>query len=308
MPPHVPSGAVSASELQEGVVRGAAESIRPFVERLLDLGVPFGRLERRLREVFVDAAERSLERSGDSATDSRVAALTGLNRKEIRRLRHPSDLSEGPKTFGRDLAANLLRVWTEDREACDRRGRPRALPFRSKTGASFVRLARRVTGELRPKAILEELLRRGALERLDDGRLLPRSQSYLPPRASPEALALLAEDPAELAGTMMRNVFGPGDPLFQRRVYFDDVGAEALDSLRREIRREGERIVRRMTGVLGRYDRDANPNAPGGERRYVSFGLYHFESDDPRKTGGGAGRRRSRRRSTRRTSRNGGKR
>ena len=67
-----------------------AEAVRPFARRLLAMGVPLGQVEGRLRRLFIDVAERDFALSGRRATDSRVALLTGINRKEVRRLRGAS--------------------------------------------------------------------------------------------------------------------------------------------------------------------------------------------------------------------------
>ncbi len=36
-----------------------------------------------------------------------------------------------------------------------------------------------------------------------------------------------------------------------------------------------------MRGLQACHDRDRNPKAPGGERRYAGLGLYYFESAAP---------------------------
>ena len=74
-------GGVGHDGVREGLLRGATATLRPIVRRLLESGVPFGQLEGRLRELFVEVAERALAIPGRPQTDSRIALLTGLNRK-----------------------------------------------------------------------------------------------------------------------------------------------------------------------------------------------------------------------------------
>ena len=45
------------SDLGERLVSAAAQALLPLVTRLLVAGVPFGQLEGRLRELFVEVAE-----------------------------------------------------------------------------------------------------------------------------------------------------------------------------------------------------------------------------------------------------------
>jgi hypothetical protein len=267
----------------EGLLRAAAETLRPFVKRLLEAGVPYGHLEARVRALFVEVAERDLAIPGRRQTDSRIALLTGVNRKEVRRLRGGRGAQPPPASFSRNQAAALISRWMADRRATDRHGRPRAIPYQAARGPSFVELARAVTVDLPPRALLDELLRTGAVELRANDLVAVCGAAYVPARGRPEKLAMLAEDPAELIETMLRNVLADeGEALLQRKVFYDNLGAEGAARVRREMRREGERFLRRVDRLLAKHDRDRNPRAAGGERRYAGLGVYYFEA--PRAT------------------------
>jgi hypothetical protein len=270
---------VGTDTVADGLLRGAAATLRPIVKRLLEMGVPFGQLEARLRALFIEVAERDLAIPGRKQTDSRLALLTGLNRKEVRRLRAHGDTQAAPTSFSRNQAASLISRWLADRHATDRDGQPRPIPYQTARGPSFVKLARAVTLDLPPRALLDELVRTGAAELSADGQLVAlRGESYVPTRAQPAKLAMLAEDPAELVETMLHNIFGAGDAaLLQRTVFYDNLGSDGLERVRREMRAEGERFLRRMDGLLAKHDRDRNPRAAGGDRRSAGIGVYVFE-------------------------------
>jgi hypothetical protein len=92
-------------------------------------------------------------------------------------------------------------------------------------------------------------------------------------------LRILEEDPRELIDTILRNIYAEGDErLLQRKVYFDNLGADAVGEIRAAVRREGEQFLERIHRLLARYDRDRNPRAPGGERHYAGVGVYFFEA------------------------------
>ena len=73
--------------LQTRLIWAASETLRPIVRRLLEMGVPFGALEISLRDLFVRVAESELAAPGRRQTDSRIALVTGINRKEVKRIR-----------------------------------------------------------------------------------------------------------------------------------------------------------------------------------------------------------------------------
>ena len=260
-------------------MHAAAATLRPLVKRLLVSGVPFGVLESRLRELFVEVATRELAIPGRPQTDSRIALVTGLNRKEVRRLRAGHPTATAPASFSRNQAASLVSRWMADRHATDASGRPRAIPYQADRGPSFVKLSRALTADLPPRAILDELVRSGAVELREGNLVALRSDAYVPQSGRPEKLAMLAEDPAELVETMLGNIFGDAEnALLQRKVAYDNLGGDGLERVRALMRREGERFLRRVDRLLARHDRDRNPRAAGGERRYAGVGVYYFET------------------------------
>ena len=269
------------SDARERLVGAATRILRPIVRRLLSLGVPFGQLELSLRELFVEVAEKDLAAPGQRQTDSRIALVTGLNRKEVKRIRSASGSgSDAPRVFSMNHVTNLISRWMTDPKTTDRRGRPRALPYQQQTarGPSFMKLARAVTGDLAPGVLLEELVRSGAVVKKDELVML-RADAYVPKLEESEKLQILEEDPPELIDTILTNIFAESDePLLQRKVYFDNLGKEASARIRAEMRREGERFVRRVNRLLSRYDRDRNPRAPAGDRYYAGVGVYFFEA------------------------------
>lgn len=270
------------SELGDRLIAAAAQALQPLVKRLLAAGVPFGQLEGRLRELFVAVAETQFALAERRQTDSRISLLTGINRKEVRRLRGAGVGKAAPGSFGMNHATNLISRWMTDPRTSDRRGRPRPLPYRAARGPSFMRLARAVTADLAPRVLLDELLRTGAAELRPNDTVVLTSSAYVTRRESAQALRILEEDPRELIETILRNVFAEsGELLLQRKVYFDNLGSEAAERIRAEMRREGERFLQRIHRALARYDRDRNPRAPGGARHYAGVGVYFFETEPP---------------------------
>ena len=265
-------------DVQRDLVRAAAETLRPFVERLLKVGVPFGVLQLSLRELFVRVAESKLGPAGKRQTDSQVAVVTGINRKEVKRIRATRTPRRAPRSFSINQATSLISRWMSDPETTDARGRPIPLPYRADRGPSFMKLARKLTGDIAPGVLLDELVRSGAVEKRSDDTVVLRGNAYVS-KVAEGGLQILAEDSAELADTILRNVFSEAaERLLQRKVFYDNLGSEAAGRIRAEMRREGERFLRRIDRMLSRYDRDRNPNAPGGERMYAALGLYFFES------------------------------
>ena len=76
------------------LLRASRRLLRPLVRLLMRAGVTFPVLADLLRTLYVEVAARDLLVDPKAQTDSRISLLTGVHRKEIRRLRElPPDTS-----------------------------------------------------------------------------------------------------------------------------------------------------------------------------------------------------------------------
>lgn len=159
----------------EALMNALEALFRPLARVLVDQGVSSPEAESLLRAVCVHEVADAQERPNAS----RIAFLTGLDRKEVSRiLKHPPRAN--PALEGRcHLANKVLAGWHTDR-AFVHDGRPLLLPIkaRERKRPSFWMLARRYAPDVYPGLILRELSRVGALERLHDGRVRPRMRRY----------------------------------------------------------------------------------------------------------------------------------
>src|SRR5438132_1690368 len=82
-----------------------------------------------LPELFVEVADTELALPGRRQTDSRIALVTGINRKEVRRIRSADQTVAAPRSFTMNQSASLISRWRTDPQTSDRSGRPRPLPY-----------------------------------------------------------------------------------------------------------------------------------------------------------------------------------
>jgi hypothetical protein len=98
--------------------------------------------------------------------------MTGLTRKEVRRIRTKTDASEHTVVMKTAPASQILHRWYTDNEFLTESGRPSDLSFDG-DGVTFTLLVKKHGGDVPPGAMRTELKRMDALEITKDGKLRP---------------------------------------------------------------------------------------------------------------------------------------
>jgi hypothetical protein len=260
--------------------------LRPLVRLLLRNAIPFRTFAELAKRTFVTVAMEDFHLEGKKQTVSRVSTLTGLSRKEVRRVLrapHPTD-AEAIARYNR--AARVITGWIRDPQFCNSHGRPRKLSWR-KGGGMFGELVRRYSGDIPARAVLDELLRVGIVEREKDGRISLLTRGYVPSQSESDKLGIMGSDVADLITTIDHNLqHGSTEPWFQRKVMYDNLPSEAMDKFKPLVIREGQTLLERLDRWLSRHDRDANPSSRGSGRVRAGVGIYYFEEQLPNTSSG----------------------
>ena len=118
---------------RNAIYKATQAVLRGLVRLLLRHGVDYSAFSTLARQVFADTAYEKLERENGKATASAVSALTGLSRKEIKRLRETESNVLANAAQGRNRAVRVLAGWTTDPQFMSD-GRPRVLSLDATSG------------------------------------------------------------------------------------------------------------------------------------------------------------------------------
>src|SRR3954467_2411548 len=102
--------------------------LRPLARFLTTQGITFPMLAELLKQIYVDEAVRHFRLDSEPPSDSRVSLLTGVHRKDVKRLRQSAADSGEAMPEMVALGAQLAAAWTTRKDLRDARGRPRPLP------------------------------------------------------------------------------------------------------------------------------------------------------------------------------------
>ena len=251
--------------------------LRPLIRPLLRHGVPFRAFSDLAKRVYVEVALEEFGIPGRKQSHSRVSVLTGLSRKEVlrvTRLERPDDTDTGDRYH---RAARVIGGWVRDDRFHDGAGNPAPLPVEGE-GATFSALVKDHSGDVPHRAILDELLRVGAVERTPDDKVRLLARAYIPVAGDEEKLEILGTDAAFLIDTIDHNLqAGPGKAFFQRKAMYDNLPDDAIEELRRDLAMRAEKFLEQADRRLAERDRDANPKSTGTGRRKAGIGIFWFE-------------------------------
>jgi hypothetical protein len=254
--------------------------LRPLVRLLLRHGVSFPAFSAALKPVFIEVARAELQRSGRAATDSAVTLLSGVHRRDVRQLTRGEPADTAAQRDPGGLVGQVVARWLSDETWLDDEGQPMAL---SRSGLmSFDTLVDSVSRDVRPRALLDEMLRLGVAVQTDGGEVLLAAQGFAPRAGLEQSAALMAANLHDHAAAAVANV-EDGRNLLEQAVYVDEIGRESVQALRLVARRQSQSFFKAVLAeAQTRFDQDARqlPAPDRGER--VRVGIYFYtDHEDP---------------------------
>lgn len=159
-------------EIQRQILGALLLVLKPLVRSLLRVGVGYREFSEIAKTAFVQTASEDYGLRGRLTNISRVAVMTGITRKEVRRIRDKTEASEHTVVIRTTPVSQILHRWYTDEMFLDEAGRPKKLPFDG-DGVTFTLLVKKYGGDVPPGAMRTELKRIDALEISEDQLLQP---------------------------------------------------------------------------------------------------------------------------------------
>lgn len=245
------------------------------IPTLLRNGMSYGEFDQVARKCFVDVAYDRFAPAGKKQTVSNVAIVTGLNRKEVKKL-HEVDAdhsAQGARKYNR--AVRVLGGWLNDPRFQRKNGNPRDLEYDGKD--SFSELVRDYSGDMPVAAMQKVLMRSGNIRFTDDNRLRLLSHAYLPADDPAEKLAILGTDTGQFIETIEFNLTAPEEALrFQRKASNPQVAIGSIPEIKQFLRRKGQAFLEEVDLYLTQHE--ARDDEPGTE---LSVSVFYHEVERP---------------------------
>ncbi len=259
----------------------------PLIRILLRQGISYAEYSEVAKAVYVEVALKDFKVSGRKATRTRIAVMTGLTRKEVKRIIDEAvkERFELKTSFNR--LGRVLVGWHTDAEFTGPYGMPLELQY--ETGKlnepTFSVLVKRHSGDMSPRSILDELIRVGAVRETDADWFRVMRREYIPEAKGAHTF--------ERTGVIVRNFVNtvdfnmtktaPGKGRFERHVTADDgIRREDLPKFDQYLRERCQALLEEVDNWLAGLPKP-DPKK-GDEVIHTGIGIYHYMSheDDER--------------------------
>jgi hypothetical protein len=263
---------------RESLARALLRLLRPLARLLLRNGVSYAEFTEYAKRAYVETALEDFAIEGRKPTVSRAAVVTGLTRKEVKRLSEAQTEPDGGDIKAYNRAVRVVTGWVRDADFHDRDGNPDVLGLHGGKGGGFPALVRRYSGDMPVRAVLDELVRVGVAGETGDGRVRLLKRAYVPAGDDAQQLHIFGANVADLIRTIDHNLAG-GSPLFQRTVSYDSVPRDVLESWRKYAGEQSQRLLEEFDRRLASYEREGGEAIAHGERVRTGVGIFYFEEE-----------------------------
>lgn len=258
------------------LLQAIRRALHPLARLMLAGGVTYPLVAEVLKGLFVEVADRHFRLGGKRSTDSRISLISGVHRKDVRRLRaqDPQAKEVEPETVS--FGGRLVTAWLSDPRYLDDEGRARRLP-RTRTSNDepcFEDLVSSRSTDIRPRAVLDEWLHLGIVRIDEQDRLVLNTEAFVPQAGLDEKLFFFAHNLHDHAAAATDNLLGVRPAQLERSLIYEgltDAGVEMVEKRALEL---GTRMLTALNRLAAARE-EAESSEPGTRRR-LTCGIYFY--------------------------------
>jgi len=271
----------SGSTRQAALFKALRRALRPLFRLFVRKGVNLQAFQELAKQLYVEAALAEEQRATGKVTVSRLSTLTGIHRKEIKRLLEMLEQPQSMEERKASISAQIVSRWLGSADTTFADGRPRPLPYQSddEHTPSFYALVRSITQDVHPRTLLDALRTVGLLRQLEEGSIELVEAGYVPDQSWEEKLFFAGKNLGAHSETIVHNLLGEEPPQLDRAVYYYCLTPQAADHLEQWARKEALDLLTRFNREAARLQAESQ-STPEAATEHVHLGAYFNRNQD----------------------------
>lgn len=251
--------------------------LKPIIRFGLRRGFAFQELSECLKHALVAVAKEELTKKQSSENVSRLSVITGLQRKDIKRLLNSENVDHSTT----NLLTKVIGQW-QSHPDYSLKGKAKVLNT-SGNESEFASLVRTISLDVSPYTVLFALEQAGVIKRDRQSVKLFKTAFKITSNVT-DSLEILSSDVNDLIKAVEENVFlEPKVPNLHITTVYDNICVEKLTEIRDWLLDKGTEFHENARQYLSKFDKDANPrlyNMKGGAKVSLSaFSLIDSDED-----------------------------
>ena len=240
----------------------------PLVSWLLKSGVGYSEFSHALKSVFYHEAEKELEYLQQKKTDSSISLLSGLNRREVYSFKQRSPEQANNTHSPPSVPARIVTLWIQKKWH-------KQIAF-SGEDISFETLAKEISQDKHPRAMLQELQRLGLVTELANTVIL-HTESFTPSNSLSDSQKLLSQSAFDHLSCGISNIFISKNEYLEQNLQADELTEESL----RELKEYSNQLWQEYTQKMLSKALECTQRDEGKVDACHRFSLGIYQYDEP---------------------------
>lgn len=264
------------SKTQAALVKAISMLCKPLIRLLIEKGLTFPQFRDLMKELYVEVADSHFSLDEKKSSDSRIFVLTGVHRKDIKRIRQQDEQASRQMASSASLSGEIIARWASMPEYLDDKGKPRHLARSAGNGeAGFEQLVSSVSKDVRPKVVLDEWLRLNVVRVKDDYVILNKS-AFVTNKEFKEMAYYLGHNVHDHIASCVNNILSEDEAMFERSVYYASLTKESVNKLRSIANEKGDDLLQYLNKeAIKLHDAD---KAKSNATLRMRLGVYWFQA------------------------------
>jgi hypothetical protein len=255
--------------------------LKPLARLMIDHGLQLPSMLELLKKALVEEAAGTFGLANKGTSDTRIALLTGVHRKDVKRLRDALPSPEGVSP-NMPLAASVVARWISESRYLNVDRTPRALARTARRVSAgepdFTTLVSEVSTDVGARAVLDELARLGVVQLRDDGMVALMATAFVPHDGHSESFHFLANNVSDHLATAVHNLRPNrgAAPMLEQSAFSADLSVEQVNQLQQLARQRWGAVLQEFlqTATVA----EQRSLADTGPKKRIRFGVYFHEA------------------------------